>query len=159
DGAKAPGPPRSKPGTPDVKIDLDGIDQRILSMPMPARRYVGLQVAKAGVLLALEAPGEGGGPGTIVHRYDLKSRKSDVPLSGVGAFIMASGAEKALYRQGENWIIAALRPMANGPGGGGNAPPTPPAGGGQGTLKTAGIEVRVDPVQEWKQMYREAWRV
>ncbi len=26
-------------------------------------------------------------------------------------------------------------------------------------LKTAGIEVRVDPVQEWKQMYREAWRV
>src|SRR6185369_14432927 len=30
---------------------------------------------------------------------------------------------------------------------------------GAGTLKTAGIEVRVDPVQEWKQMYREAWRV
>src|SRR4030095_1246597 len=28
-----------------------------------------------------------------------------------------------------------------------------------GALKTAGIEVRVDPVQEWKQMYRETWRV
>ena len=29
----------------------------------------------------------------------------------------------------------------------------------QGALKTAGIEVRVDPVQEWKQMYHEAWRI
>ena len=47
--------------------------------------------------------------------------------------------------------------MASGPGGAA-PPPTPPAGG-QGALKTAGIEVRVDPVQEWKQMYREAWRV
>jgi tricorn protease len=165
DKPPAPGAAKPKPGTPDVKIDLEGIDQRILSVPMPARRYAGLQVAKAGTLLALEAPSFGDGapptaPGMIVHRYDLKTRKSDVALSGVGSFTMSSGGEKALYRQGENWIIAALRPMANGPGGG--APPTPPGGGagpGQGTLKTAGIEVRVDPMQEWKQMYHEAWRV
>src|SRR5260370_32603918 len=72
---------------------------------------------------------------------------------------MSFGGEKALYRQGENWIIAALRPMATGPGGGTPPAPTPPAGGAaQGVLKTSGIEVRVDPVQEWKQMYHEAWR-
>ncbi|MBS1853950.1 MAG: PDZ domain-containing protein, partial [Acidobacteria bacterium] len=82
----------------------------------------------------------------------------DTPLAGVGSFQMSFGGDKALYRQGENWIIAALRPMATGPGG--TAPPaTPPATAGQGALKTAGIEVRVDPVQEWSQMYREAWRV
>ena len=159
--AKPPAPARSRPGTPDVKIDLDAIDQRILSVPMPTRRYTALQVGKAGTLLALEAPGgdgQGAGPGMIVHRYDLKTRKTDVALSGVSNFQMSDGGEKALYRQGENWMIAALRPMANGPGGGATPPPTPPAGG-QGALKTAGIEVRVDPVQEWQQMYREAWRV
>jgi tricorn protease len=49
--------------------------------------------------------------------------------------------------------------MATGPGGGGPAPAAPPAGGpAQGALKTANIEIRVDPVQEWKQMYHEAWR-
>ena len=156
---------KPKPGAPNVKIDLDGIDQRILSVPMPPRRYTALQVAKAGTLLALEAPAPsvdgptGGPPGQAVHRYDLKTRKSDVPLAGVNNFQMSFGGEKALYRQGENWIIAALRPMAAGPGGG--APPAamPPAGGAaQGALKTSGIEVRVDPVQEWKQMYHEAWR-
>ena len=94
-----------------------------------------------------------------VHRYDLKARKSDVPLTGVSSFQMSSGGEKALYRQGENWIIAALRPMATGPGGGAARAGAAAGGAAQGALKTAGIEVRVDPVQEWKQMYREAWRV
>jgi tricorn protease len=162
DGAKSPETAKKV----DVKIDLDGIDQRILSVPMPPRRYVALQVGKAGTLLAIEAAGGDGpatGPGLTVQRYDLKARKSDVPLTGVGSFQMSAGGEKALYRQGENWMIAALRPMPSGSGGG--APPAavppaaPPATGGQGALKTSGIEVRVDPQEEWKQMYREAWRV
>jgi len=140
----------------DVKIDLDGFDQRIRSLPIPARRYTGLQVAKAGTLLALESAADA--PGQTVHRYDLKTRKSDVAIGGVNNFQMSFGGDKALYRQGENWMIASLRPMANGPAGA--APPNPPpAAGGQGALKTAGIEVRVNPVEEWKQMYREAWRV
>jgi tricorn protease len=162
--ANAPKPgdaARPKAGPPTVKIDLDGIDQRILSVPMPTRRYTALQVAKAGVLLAMESPtlgldgGVAGPGGLTVHRYDFKTRKSDVALAGVNNFVMSSSGDKALYRQGENWIIASLRPMAAGAAGG--APP-PAAGAAQGALKTSGIEVRVDPVEEWKQMYHEAWR-
>jgi tricorn protease len=157
-----------KPGPVETKIDLESIDQRILAVPMPPRRYMALQVAKAGTLLALEAPAiafDGppptGGFGLTVHRYDLKTRKSDVALSGVSAFEMSFGGEKALYRQGENWIIAALRPMAAGPGGAAPPPAPAPGPGGSATapLKTSIIEVQVDPVQEWRQMYREAWRV
>jgi tricorn protease len=175
DAAKpdAPKPDAAKPDAakpkpeaakaPEVKIDLDGIDQRILAVPMPARRYVGLQVAKPGVLLALEAPQPTPGAppealGMVVHRYDLKSRKSDVAIGGVRAFVMSFNGEKALYRQGDNWTIAALRPMATGSGP--TPPPTPPSGGpGQNTLKVDGIDVRVDPREEWRQMYREAWRI
>jgi tricorn protease len=162
DAAKASQVAKPAPALANIKVDLEGIDQRILSVPMPPRRYVGLFVGKAGTLLALEAPGggEGAGPGApggmTLHRYDLKLRKSDVPLAGIGGFQMSFGGDKALYRQGENWMIASLRPMAAGSGAPA-APPPPP--GGQGALKTAGIEVRVDPAQEWKQMYREAWRV
>jgi tricorn protease len=164
DGPKPVEAAKPKPGAPNVIIDLDGIDQRILSVPMPPRRYTGLQVAKAGTLLALEVAAPiadappNGPPAEVVHRYDFKTRKSDIALSGVIGFQMSFGGDKALYRQGENWIIAALRPMAAGPGGA--TPAVPPAAGGpaQGVLKTAGIEVRVDPVQEWKQMYHEAWR-
>ncbi len=151
---------KPKPAPVEVKIDLEGIDQRILSLPMPPRRYVSLQVAKAGVLLAIEGPQPGGGgPMSVVHRYDLKTRKSDVPLSGIAGFEMSHGGEKALYRQGDNWIIAALKPMAAGAAGPSPAPAPPAGGPPQGTLKTSGIEVRADPAQEWKQMYREAWRL
>ncbi len=151
---------KPKAAAVNVKIDLDGIDQRILSVPMPRRRYTALQVGKAGILLAVEAAPavlDGAGdnpPGQIVHRYDLKTRKSDVPLTGVRDFQMSFGGEKALYRQGEDWIIAALAPMADGHGVGAK----PPAAAEHGALKTSNIEVRVDPVQEWKQMYHEAWR-
>lgn len=148
----------------DIKVDLDGIDQRILSVPMPPRRYMTLQVGKAGTLLAIEAPAsaESGGPPTLtVHRYEFKTRKSDVALTGVRDFQMSFGGEKTLYRQGDNWIIASLRPAPSGVGGNGVGPAPPPAAAGnnQGTLKTGDIEVKVDPVEEWKQMYREAWRI
>ncbi|HTA70710.1 MAG TPA: PDZ domain-containing protein [Bryobacteraceae bacterium] len=156
-------PKAEAPQVKDIKVDLDGIDQRILSVPMPPRRYMALQVGKAGTLLAIEVPAPAenavGPAGLTIHRYDFKTRKSDVALSGVTGFQMSFGGEKALYRQGDNWIIAALRPPANGQGA---APPAPPpAGGGnsQGTLKTSDIQVQVDPVQEWRQMYREAWRI
>ena len=156
-------PKAEAPQVKNIKVDLDSIDQRILSVPMPPRRYMALQVAKAGTLLAIEVPAPAenavGPVGLTIHRYDFKTRKSDVALTGVTGFQMSFGGEKALYRQGDNWTIAALRPPANGQGA---APPAPPpAGGGsnQGTLKTSDIQVQVDPVQEWRQMYREAWRI
>lgn len=156
DAAKPAG---SKPKAPVmVKIDLDGIDQRILSLPMPARRYVSLQVGKAGTLLAVEAltPAPGAPPasaGATLHRFDLKARKADAPLTGLNTFAMSEHGERALYRQGNNWIIAALRPM---PTGSAPVPPAPPSSAPP--LKVDGVEVRVEPVEEWKQMFREAWR-
>ena len=47
DGDKPPSP--KIPSILEVRIDFDNISQRILAMPLPPRRYVGLQVGKAGV--------------------------------------------------------------------------------------------------------------
>jgi tricorn protease len=157
--SKSPEADKQKPVT--VKIDFENIDQRILALPMPARRYVSLQIGKAGVLYALEGPAFS--PGVeftlTVHRHDLKSRKSDVPLAGVHNFEISQNGEKLLYRQGDRWIIAAPKPLPPASGEAPPSPPTPPGGPTTGVLKTDGLEVRVDPRAEWKQMYREAWRV
>lgn len=160
DGAKKePAKPDAGKPTVAVKIDLDHIGQRILALPLPPVRYSDLQVAKAGVLLAIEAPRPTPGqpPASTVHRFDLKTRKSDVPLAGVRNFRIAANGEKALYRRGEVWIIGSLRPMP--PPGAPPAPPSAGAGSGENTLKVEAIEVRVDPKREWKQMFHEAWRV
>ena len=49
-----------------------------------------------------------------------------------------------LYKLGTQWFIN-----------GAEAPPKP----GEGLLKTADMEVSVDPREEWKQMYTEVWRI
>ncbi len=49
-----------------------------------------------------------------------------------------------LYRQQQNWFIAST---------------TQPVKPGEGKLKTDDMEVRVDPLAEWNQMYREVWRL
>jgi len=140
-----------------VKIDFDNIGQRILALSLPMRRYVGLQVGKSGELYSLEAPAPSPGQefSLTVHRFDLKKRKADVALSGVRFFEISQNGEKMLYRQGDHWFIKAPKPMSSdGPG------PQPPGGdASEGLLITDGLEVRVKPREEWKQMYHEVWRV
>jgi len=143
-----------------VKIDLEGILQRILAVPMPPRRYVDLQVGEAGTLLAEAAdaplPGTPFPQGASVHRFDLKERRADVVVSGVYFFEMARGGKKYLYHQQGNWRIGTLKPM---PPSGAPVPPPAPGPGSDKTMPTKDIQVRVKPLEEWRQMYREVWRI
>ena len=49
-----------------------------------------------------------------MHRFDLRERRADSPLSGVRFFRIAENGEKMLYSQGQGdatrWIIGTLRP-------------------------------------------------
>ena len=153
--------PEPKPVT--VKVDPDGILQRILAVPLPARNYGSVQAGKAGTVLALESPEtlammEGtGGEGQTVHRYDLKARRADVVIGGVGSFQVAANGEKFLYSLGPRWFIAPLKPMP--PAGVPAGPPSAPGGPDSKALAVEAVRIRVEPRAEWRQMYHEAWRV
>ena len=139
----------------EVKVDLDKIGQRILALPMPPLRYVGLAAGKADVVYAVEmgprmpeAP-----PVATVHRFDIGKRKTDVVIGGVKNFQMSFSGEKMLYQQDDKWTIAdppAMSDSSDGP---------PPKPGNEKTLKTQDLEVKVDPPAEWKQMFHEVWRI
>jgi tricorn protease len=154
-GEKSAGKPADKPA---VKVDFDGLLQRILAVPLPPGNYSGLQTGKPGTLLAVEAPSvadrQAGPAGSTVHRFDMKARRSDVVSGGVSFFLMARNGEKFLVRRQDRWFIEALKPLPP-PG----APAAPPAAGGGQPLATDRIQVRVDPRSEWRQMYRDAWRI
>jgi len=135
-----------------VKIDLEGIDQRILALPLPARNYIGLDAGKAGNLLVYERPllplppppGQPFVGDISVLRFDLKTRKADKVVENISSFDISPNGEKVLYRQRDNWFLTPL------------ATPVKP---GDGALKLENMEVYVDPRAEWRQMYREAWRL
>ena len=159
DAAKAAAPkPPAKPEKKDepTRIDLDGIEQRIVSLPIPSRDYIGLAAGKSNVIFLQERQPSGAGapngpPGFTLHRYDLDKRKLDKAGDGLTAFEISANGEKVLLRQGfANWLIANVSTLGT---------PLPPgAPGGPQMLKTAEMEVYVDPRAEWKQMYHEIWR-
>ena len=158
--ASKPEPPGPAPAKPvEARVDFENIGQRILAMPMPPRRYVGLEVGRAGVLYAVEAPltAPEQPAGIVVHRYTLSSRRADVAASGVQAFTIARSGDKMLVRQGQNWFIRNVPPPP--PASASATPPPAPAPPTGGQLNVANLEVRINPLAEWKQMYREAWHI
>jgi tricorn protease len=142
-------PPAKKEPDP-VRIDLDGIDQRTVALPIPARNYVALEVGKANWIYLLEVPQGATTPGLTLHKFDLEKRKFDKAGDGVTGFTVSANGEKALLRQGPNWVIANTATLG--------APMPPGAPGGPNMLKVADMEVYIDPKVEWKQMYAEVWR-
>lgn len=132
--------------TVTVKFDAADVEQRIIPLPIPARSYTRLAPGKAGVLFIGEEPESRGarGGGAIVHKFDLKTRKAERFVEGVNAFEVAANGEKALFRKGQQWTIAATA----------SAPKA-----SEGALKLDGMETRVEPQTEWRQMYAESWRI
>jgi tricorn protease len=149
-----------------VQIDFERISQRTLALPLPARNYRRILTSKGALFVVEGAVATNlGGPQTIsAWRFDLTTRKTEKLIDGVTSFEISDNGEKMLYRQvppgavpeaegGEppraTWTIASTTPPATS---------VSPRAGAQ-TLKLDAMEVRVDPIAEWKQMYHEAFRL
>ncbi len=124
-----------------VTIDMDGISQRILSIELPDRDYNLLKSGVAGEVFVLENIANQ--QGETLHKYSLKTRKAEKYMEGLRYFTLSSDGKKILLNNGALWIVTES-----------TAVPAP----GSGSLNVSGAEVYVDPKQEFKQIFREAWR-
>jgi tricorn protease len=143
--------PEEQKEPPATRVDVAGLEQRILALPEPPRNYVGLLSGKAGSLFLLEGSsifiwgsGDDEGPGQIVHHFQFEKRKSEKLAEGVTHVTVSHNGAKMLYRKREDWSVVKTD---------GSSKP------GEGKLSLEEMEVRVDPPAEWRQMYHEAWRL
>jgi tricorn protease len=121
-------------------IDVDGIENRILALPIPNGDLSGLQVGETGHIYYMRADGRE----TSLHHFDLAKRKDETPLASLNGYILSADAKKILYASGRAWFMTAL---------GAKIAP------GEGRLATADVEVGIDPRAEWTQIFNEAWRI
>ena len=149
---KDPGKDATKPV--EVKVDLEGIGDRILALPIPSRNYAGITPGKTGVLYLAESSPVGrsssrdGGPGIrALWKFTLEKRKPETVLSDIDNFIVSADGSKVMYARKGGWTIASaddLKPGDNSPG---------------KPLNLGSLETVIDPRAEWRQIYHETWRI
>jgi len=118
-----------------VTIDFEGINNRITAFPLPAGDYNGLRAVKDGVLYTSKGS---------INRYHIASEKNEVILSSVSGYTLSANGEKLLYQSNGQYGIADIKPNQKA---------------GTGQLSLDGLEMKIDPMKEWAQIYTDGWRI
>jgi tricorn protease len=141
-----------------VRIDFEGIEYRILDLPIGAGDLSNLQAGASGQLYYLrasadpppppdpQAQGPPGPPLQALHRFDLAKRTDERILDQARGYYVTADGKKVMYRGRDAWSLVAL-------------PPNGRLNAADGRLAVDSIEVRIDPRAEWAQIFDEAWRI
>ncbi len=130
-----------------VRLDADGFESRGEILPVDAGNYNNL-IAADGKVLFMEFPLAGtakpGAPNGTLKYYDVKERKAETIISGINGYVVSGDGKKVMYSSRGSYGIID------------------PAKGkkvGDGKVDLSGMKFQVDPKEEWKQIYNEAWRI
>ena len=145
DTPKPSAPPSPAPVPAALRIDFNGIGQRIISVNVPARDYANLTAGPAETFFYTEAIAGGGG--LRLHKYQIKQRRAVPFMEGIRDYSVSADRKKLLYQAG----VGAGASF-------GIVGTDSPAKVGDGPLNVAQLEMKVDPRAEWAQIYRETWR-
>lgn len=135
----------------EVKIDFDGLNRRVVDLPTPVRDHSALVAGKPGKLFVLvnEWPASpspmGGGAQQVLYSLDFaKAPTLEKLVEGIGGFEISADGAKLLFAKNQSWFLVSAA-----------AAPKPD----EGRLDLRKLEIEIDPRAEWRQIYREAWRV
>lgn len=126
-----------------VTVDLDRLSQRIQALPLPAASYSSLQIGKSGQLLYLKQEPGSDDPGSI-DRYDLIKKKEDTLLDKADGFEVSRDGKRVLVKLKDAYSISDLGDKIDT---------------SKFRLPVDKIEVKIEPLVEWRQIFNEAWRI
>lgn len=142
---------KSGEATP-TRIDVDGLRERIVALPVAEANYGNLAVGEDGDLFyidlvqagaSVKPPDAKQGRDNHLKRFDFEKKKESTLLSGVNDFAISSDGKFMIIRKADDSLATAeisedMEPEA---------------------LELGGVRVFVDPAEEWAQIFDEAWRM
>ena len=156
DGTKSVGGAAAGPAP--VEIELAGIERRVVAFPVPEGRYRKI-AATEGAVLFTTAPVCGvRGKGAehddgdqALESYDLATLERRTYATGVSDFMIGADHKTLLYVAGRRLRVvkASERPSDD----------RHEPGRATGWIDLDRVRVSVRPGAEWRQMFREAWRL
>ena len=156
--AEKAGAERKDPDRPDalpkppkpVRIDFEGLQQRIVALPLAERNYSSLAVASDGALFYLERtqPGVSNEPPSaestgngVLYRFNFEDRKAKSLKQNVANFSVSADGKKLLlhYAKGKLEIADAGEKLD------------------AKALDLSQLGMTVNPTEEWQQIFDETW--
>jgi len=124
-----------------LEIEIEGIENRIVAVPLRAGKYSQLQAGKKGQFLYVES--DDNGNGGMLNLYDLEKREAE-SLMEVAQYKVAAQKGNILYANNQSMGVVEM-----------GAKPS----GKKGPIDVSPLQVKIHPKEEWKQIFDEAWRV
>ncbi len=146
---------------PVVKLDVEGIQQRVVEFPAPPDNYGGLAPIRGKVFFATSpttglmegwANPDAGNARRALRVYDLKKKKHELFIDKVRDYTTSADGKKLAYRgSGEEILVVGTDSK---PGDGKDKEDKDVE-----KLNPATLPLSVEPKGEWAQIFRESWRL
>ena len=125
-----------------LRIDLTDLERRLVLLPPEAGNYAELRAVSGKVVYRrLPRSGSSDRESPIVY-FDLGEREEQTVLENARGFEISANGQKLIVAQQEQFGIIDLRPEQRL----------------QDRLRTAELEMTVDPRAEWRHLFTDTWR-
>ena len=134
----------SDAGPPAVKIDFDGLAQRLIRLPIEADNIQGVQSIDGALLYLTGGPfyyGRSSDVSTTLHKLDIESRKSEQVASDLQGLAVSHDGKYVLVRTGGAYQRLEIDKPKDGK-----------------KLNTDNLIVYRAPAEEWPVIFAEVWR-
>lgn len=146
----------------EMKIDLEGIQDRVLAFPVPESRYTKILGAPGRAFFSSLAPegslgsdGDGSLPSKgLLEVWDFENDKVEKVSTGIADFGLSMDRLALAIRAGRRLRVVSAVNRETGPRNGDSSP-----GRESGWVDLDRLRVAVEPRLEWGQMFDEAWRL
>jgi len=133
-----------------VKIDLKGLSDRIVALPVAKKAYFGMEAASDGNLYYIESnqPGDSIEANGRQHnasnliRFDFEEKKAEKLLDDVAGFNLSADGKVLLSVSNEGKLKTSTigKKLESE------------------DLNTSEVKVKINPAEEWQQIFDEVWR-
>jgi tricorn protease len=129
-----------------IRIDFDGLAERVARVPVEADNYGGLSANKGNLIYVRGTPfyyGRSAGSQPAIMIFSVEDREATALVEGSGGYALSSDGSKLLVREAGNYNLYDASPSGKG---------------SKKTVSTSGLALDRVPREEWNQIFGEVWR-
>jgi tricorn protease len=139
-------PATEKPAIPAVVVDVEGLDTRLLEVPVPAGNYSGLSMDAKRLYFVSRPAGRDGKAALKTLALENKGAEPDTFIEEPQSYELSQDGKKILLRKGRDFYVVDAGAKA-------------PADLSKSAVPLKDWIFSLDPRLEWRQMFTEAWRL